>query len=220
MLNRYLIKKIARFITLAILLTACNGGSSTYTPTFSLTPRTAKALRTLPDGTAMSDSLLIFASKIQGTWTTTDCSKQEQATYYGKVQLTVSGWNVVLTNTYFNDSLCAKNEIGKLVRTALITDLAKSSSTFYKLLISVERTDMTPLTSSVAADWNTRSACGINEWNQGIAQNLEASYLCQYGPTVMDSIGSGTGHFSMNLEPDFTSKPNTISSQGKILIRQ
>lgn len=220
MLNKCLIKKTARFIILPILLTACNSGSSTNAPVSSLNVQAAMALKTLPDGSAINDSLLMFASKIQGTWIAIDCSKQEQATYYGKVQLTVSGWSVVLTNTYFNDSQCSKNEIGKLIRTALITDLTKSSSNLYRLFVNVEKADMIPLTSSVATDWNSRSACGINEWNQGVAHSLEASYFCQYGPTAMDSIGSGTGNFSMNFEPDFTSKPHTLNIQGKILTHQ
>lgn len=220
MLNKTLVKKIVSLIFLPFFLAACEIGRAKSAPVNSPTTSSPTALKTLPNGSAMNNRLLRFATKMQGTWQTTDCSKQEQATYYEKIQLTISGWSIVLTNTYFNDSQCAKNEIGKMVRTASIKDLTKPSSMLYRLLIAVETTNMTPLTSIVAKDWNIRSACGLNGWSKDIAQNLGASYLCQYGPTAMDSVGSGVGNFSLDFEPNFKSKPNTLNSQGKILIRQ
>lgn len=220
MLNKYSIKRFASFILLPFFLTACNRGNFKNTPVVNLNLSKFTTPKTLPDGGALNEDLQLFASKLQGTWKATDCLKQEQATYYGKVQLTISGWSIVITNTYFNDSQCAQNEIGKLIRTASITNLTKSSSTLYSLLVIVEKTDMTPSTSVVAKDWNTRSMCGLNGWRKGVAQNLGASYLCQYGPTIMDSIGSGTGNFNMDFENDFFSEPNTLNSQDKTLIRQ
>ncbi len=220
MLNKYLLKRLASSIILPIFLTACNSGTSNDTPVANLNLSNSTVPTTLPDGSALNEGLQQFASKIQGTWKATDCSKQEEATYYGKVQFTISGWSIVLTNTYFNDSQCTQNEIGKLVRTASITDLSKSSSTLYSLIVVVEKTDMTPSTSVVASDWSARSACGLTGWNEGVARTLQASYLCQYGPTVMDSIGSGTGNFSIGFETDFTSEPNTLNSQGKTLVRE
>lgn len=219
MLHKSLVKKLTSFIALPLLLTACDGGIPANTTAISRPPNAPTALTLLPDGSAINDRLMRFATKMQGTWKATDCSKQEQSTYYGKIQLTISGWSIVLTNTYYNDSQCAQNEIGKLVRYALITDLTRPSSKLYKLLVVVEKTDMTPLSRVAATDWNNRTACGLNGWNEGIAQTLGASYLCQYGPTAMDSVGSGAGNFSLIIAPDFTSEPNTLNSQGKILIR-